>query len=79
MHPQDTGDLKNTFIEIRAGAGGHEAALFAGDLFRMYIKFAEAKGLRAELVDANETGLGGYKEVVFLVEGRKRRLRVLQV
>jgi peptide chain release factor 1 len=70
MHPQDTGDTKNTFIEIRAGAGGHEAALFAGDLFRMYVKFAEAKGLKAELVDAHETGLGGYKEVVFLVEGK---------
>ena len=70
MHPQDTGDAKNTFIEIRAGAGGHEAALFAGDLFRMYLKFAEAKGLHVEMVDANETGLGGYKEVVFLVEGK---------
>ena len=70
MHPQDTGDTKNTFIEIRAGAGGHEAALFAGDLFRMYLKFAEAKGLHVEMVDANETGLGGYKEVVFLVEGK---------
>ena len=70
MHPADTGDRKNTFIEIRAGAGGHEAALFAGDLFRMYLKFAEAKGLQVEMVDANETGLGGYKEVVFLVEGK---------
>jgi peptide chain release factor 1 len=70
MHPQDSGDAKNTFIEIRAGAGGHEAALFAGDLFRMYVKFAEAKGLQAEVVDAHETGLGGYKEVVFLVEGK---------
>ena len=70
IHPQDTGDSKNTFIEIRAGAGGHEAGLFAGDLFRMYIKFAEAKGLHVEMVDANETGLGGYKEVVFLVEGK---------
>jgi len=70
MHPQDTGDTKNTFIEIRAGAGGHEAALFAGDLFRMYVKFSEAKGLQAELVDAHEAGLGGYKEVVFLVEGK---------
>ncbi len=70
IHPADTGDRKNTFIEIRAGAGGHEAALFAGDLFRMYVKFAETKGLQAELVDAHETGLGGYKEVVFLVEGK---------
>ena len=69
MHPQDTGDKKNTFVEIRAGTGGHEAALFAGELFRMYVKFAEAKGLHTELVDSHETGLGGYKEVVFLVEG----------
>ena len=70
IHPQDTGDNKNTFIEIRAGAGGHEAALFAGELFRMYVKFAEAKGLHAELVESHETELGGYKEVVFLVEGK---------
>jgi len=70
MHPQDTGDYKNTFIEIRAGAGGHEAALFAGELFRMYVKFAEAKGLHAELVESHGTELGGYKEVVFLVEGK---------
>ena len=70
MHPQDAGDNKNTFIEIRAGTGGHEAALFAGELVRMYIKFSEEKGLHAELVESHETGLGGYKEVVLLVEGK---------
>ena len=70
MHPQDEGDNKNTFIEIRAGTGGHEAALFAGELVRMYVKFAEEKGLHAEMVESHETGLGGYKEVVLLVEGK---------
>ena len=70
MHPQDAGDDKNTFIEVRAGTGGHEAALFAGELVRMYMKFAEEKNLHAELIEFNETGLGGYKEVVLLVEGK---------
>ncbi len=68
--PEDEGNNKNSFIEIRAGTGGSEAALFAGDLLRMYIKFAEAKGLRAELVESHETGIGGIKEAVLLVEGK---------
>jgi peptide chain release factor 1 len=68
--PADEGDNKNSFIEIRAGTGGSEAALFAGDLLRMYTKFAETKGLRAELVELHETGLGGIKEAVLLVEGK---------
>jgi peptide chain release factor 1 len=68
--PEDEGDNKNTFIEIRAGTGGSEAALFAGDLLRMYTKFAEAKGLRAELIESHETGIGGIKEAVLLVEGK---------
>ena len=68
--PEDEGDNKNSFIEIRAGTGGSEAALFAGDLLRMYIKFAEEKGLRTELIESHETGIGGIKEAVLLVEGK---------
>jgi peptide chain release factor 1 len=70
LMPKDPRDEKNLFLEIRAGAGGDEAALFAGDLFRMYAKYAERKGLRLELVDASETGIGGYKEIIVLVEGK---------
>ena len=70
LHPKNAEDDKNTFIEIRAGTGGSEAALFAGELLRMYVKFAEEKTLHVEMVDAHETGLGGYKEAVFLVEGK---------
>ena len=58
------------FLEIRAGTGGDEAALFAGDLFRMYLKYAERNRLRLEVVDASETGIGGYREVIALIEGR---------
>jgi peptide chain release factor 1 len=68
--PKDPRDEKNTFVEIRAGAGGDEAALFAGELFRMYLKYAERKRLKAEMVDASETGIGGYREVVMLIEGK---------
>lgn len=68
--PKDPRDDKNTFVEIRAGTGGEEAALFAGDLLRMYAKYAEKKRLRVEVVEANETGIGGYREVVVLVEGK---------
>jgi peptide chain release factor 1 len=68
--PKDPRDQKNTFVEIRAGTGGEEAALFAGDLLRMYLRYAERKGLRVELVESSETGIGGYKEVVMLVEGK---------
>ena len=68
--PRDPRDEKNTFVEIRAGAGGGEAALFAGDLLRMYMKYAEKKRLRVEIIEANETGIGGYKEVVMLIEGK---------
>ena len=70
MRPRDSGADKNTFIEIRAGAGGSEAALFAGELLRMYTKFAEDKGLHAELVESHETGIGGYKDASLLVEGK---------
>ena len=68
--PKDPRDEKNTFVEIRAGTGGEEAALFAADLLRMYVKYAEKKRLRSEIVEASETGIGGYKEVVLLVEGK---------
>jgi len=62
-------DEKPVIVEIRAGVGGEEAALFAGDLFRMYTRYAERKGWKVELVDSNPTDLGGFKEVVFSVEG----------
>ncbi len=68
--PKDPRDEKNIVLEIRAGTGGEEAGLFAGDLFRLYLKFAEKHRLRTELVDASETGIGGYKEVILLVEGK---------
>jgi peptide chain release factor 1 len=67
--PRDPNDEKNVIIEIRGGAGGDEAALFAGDLFRMYTRYAENRGWRTEMLDANPTDLGGFKEVVFVVEG----------
>lgn len=69
LHPDNPNDKKNAIIEIRGGAGGDEAALFAGDLFRMYIKFCEKKGLKIEVLDSSMIGIGGYKEVVFSVTG----------
>lgn len=69
MLPKDPHDDKNTIVEIRAGTGGDEAALFAMDLYRMYIRFAERKGWRQEILESNEIGIGGYKEVIFSVEG----------
>jgi peptide chain release factor 1 len=70
LHPDNPNDKKNAIIEIRGGAGGDEAALFAGDLFRMYIKFCERKGLKIEVLDSSMVGIGGYKEVVFSVTGQ---------
>jgi peptide chain release factor 1 len=67
--PQDPNDTKNFIMEIRAGTGGEEAALFAADLYRMYTRYAERKGWKVELMDWNETGKGGFKEVVFSVSG----------
>jgi peptide chain release factor 1 len=67
--PKDPNDDKNVIVEIRGGAGGDEAALFAGVLFRMYTRYAENQGWRVELLDSNPTGLGGFKEVVFSIEG----------
>ena len=67
--PKDPNDSKNVIVEIRAGAGGEEAALFAAALFRMYTMYAEAHNFRVEVTNENETELGGYKEISFMVEG----------
>ncbi|MBO8126081.1 MAG: peptide chain release factor 1 [Firmicutes bacterium] len=68
--PKDPNDEKNVIMEIRSGAGGEEAALFAADLFRMYSRFAEEQGWKIELMDSNPTELGGFKEVIFMVKGK---------
>lgn len=67
--PKDPNDEKNIILEIRAGTGGDEAALFAADLFRMYTKFAEQKRWKVEITDANELGIGGFKEVFAIISG----------
>ena len=67
--PRDPNDDKNVIMEIRAGAGGEEAALFAGVLFRMYSMYAESHRFKTEILSQNETGLGGYKEITFMVSG----------
>ncbi|MBQ9673960.1 MAG: peptide chain release factor 1 [Ruminococcus sp.] len=67
--PKDPNDSKNVIMEIRGGTGGEESSLFAGDLFRMYSMYADKHGFKIELVSSNETGLGGYKEVSFMVVG----------
>jgi len=67
--PKDPNDDKDVIMEIRAGTGGEEAALFASDLFRMYSRYAEIRGWKTELIDISESGLGGIKEVVFSVSG----------
>ncbi len=67
--PRDHNDDRNVIIEIRGGAGGEESALFAGVLYRMYSMYAEAKGFKTEIMNASETGLGGFKEISFSVEG----------
>ena len=68
--PKDPNDDKNVMVEIRAGAGGDEAALFASELYRMYVHFAESNRWKTELVSVNENGIGGFKEVVFMVTGQ---------
>lgn len=68
--PKDPNDDKNVIVEIRGGAGGDEAALFAGDLFRMYSRYAERRRWKIELLSASDTGVGGYKEVSFLIKGK---------
>jgi peptide chain release factor 1 len=68
--PKDPRDEKNVFVEIRAGTGGEEASLFAADLFRMYARYSERQGWKVEVVDSNAIGIGGFKEIVFMVKGK---------
>ncbi len=70
LTPKDPNDDKNVLLEIRAGTGGDEAGLFAGDLFRMYIRYAEGKGWKVEMMDLHESGTGGYKEAIAMIHGR---------
>jgi peptide chain release factor 1 len=74
--PRDPNDAKNVMLEIRAGTGGDEAALFAADLFRMYSRYAEREGWRLEVLSMSESGVGGIKEVVALIEGRNAYSRL---
>jgi peptide chain release factor 1 len=71
LHPADPLDTKNIIVEIRAGAGGDEAGLFAAELFRMYVRYAERRKWKAALISSNRTGIGGFKEVIFSVEGQR--------
>ncbi|OWZ84580.1 peptide chain release factor 1 [Natranaerobius trueperi] len=68
--PKDPNDDKNVFVEIRAGAGGDEAALFAGDLYRMYTRFAERMGWKTEIIETHDKDAGGFKEVIFMIKGK---------
>ena len=68
--PKDPNDERNVIMEIRGGIGGEEAALFAGDLFRMYSMYADKRGYRTEIMSTNETGIGGFKEVIFMITGK---------
>jgi len=68
--PKDPNDSKNVIVEIRGGTGGDEAALFAAELYRMYMKYAEGKRWKTELISVNENGIGGFKEVVFMINGQ---------
>ena len=70
MFPKDPHDKKNCIVEVRAGAGGDEAALFAVDLFRMYSRFAENNGWKTEVMSSNPTGIGGFKEIIFGITGK---------
>src|SRR5699024_6938471 len=67
--PKDPNDDKNVIVEIRAAAGGDEAALFAGDLYRMYARYAESNRWQTEVIEAHTTGVGGYKEIIFMING----------
>lgn len=68
--PKDPNDDKNVIVEIRGAAGGDEAALFAGDLYRMYSRYAEAQGWKPEVIESSPTGLGGFKEIIFMINGK---------
>jgi peptide chain release factor 1 len=74
--PKDPRDERNVIVEIRAGAGGDEAALFAADLFRMYSRYAEARRWTVDVLSSNEIGIGGYKEIIFAVKGRRAYSRL---
>ena len=67
--PKDPNDSKNVIVEIRAGAGGDEAALFAAEIYRMYVKYAESRRWKTEMLSLNENGIGGFKEVTFMIKG----------
>jgi peptide chain release factor 1 len=68
--PKDPADKKDVIVEIRAGAGGDEAGLFAASLFRMYSRYAASKGWKVDIINSNETGIGGFKEIIFEVKGK---------
>ncbi|MFD1852192.1 peptide chain release factor 1 [Oceanobacillus bengalensis] len=68
--PKDPNDDKDVFVEIRGAAGGDEAALFAGDLYKMYTRYAENQGWKIDVMEANTTGVGGYKEIIFMINGK---------
>lgn len=68
--PKDPNDEKNVIVEIRAGAGGDEAALFAAELYRMYVMYAERKNWKIDMMNLNENGIGGFKEVIFMINGK---------
>ena len=70
LHPADPNDKKNIIMEIRAGTGGDESALFAADLFRMYSKFAESKGWKLQILTSSQIGIGGFKEIIFEINGK---------
>jgi peptide chain release factor 1 len=68
--PKDPNDERNVIVEIRAAAGGDEAGLFAADLFRMYSRYAQSKNWAVDVIDANQSGIGGFKEIIFEIKGR---------
>jgi len=70
LAPKDASDERDIIMEIRAGAGGDEAGLFAADLFRMYTRYAQAKGWGTDIIDSNESGIGGFKEIIFEIKGK---------
>ncbi len=70
IHPDSPNDARDAIIEIRAGAGGDESALFTADLFRMYNRFAERQGWKTEILDSNRIGIGGFKEIIFAIHGK---------
>jgi peptide chain release factor 1 len=70
LTPKDASDEKDIIMEIRAGAGGNEAGLFAADLFRMYTRYAQDKGWKVDIIDSNESGIGGFKEIIFEIKGK---------